>query len=285
MIILGIDTTTLSCSVALLREDSVLAEMTLNIKKTHSERLMPLLDRMLTESGIEREALDAIAAAAGPGSFTGLRIGVSTARALAQALQIPAVPVCTLAALAAAIPVPGALVCPLLDARRNQVYTALYRIGGAASDTQFQTCTPPGPGHHPEALVTESPAKQKPETPARTRQVETIAIPAPHQTLLEPTAIAISELIENLVTYQEPVIFTGEGLQSHAAFIQAGLPSAQAVITPAPFRHCRAALVAQLGRQILTEEQPAGYETLLPIYLRRPEAERLAAKKQGGHRQ
>jgi len=90
MLILGIDTTTLSCSVALLQGDSVLAELTLNIRKTHSERLMPLLDLMLTEAGIKIEEVGAIAVASGPGSFTGLRIGVSTARALAQGLRIPA---------------------------------------------------------------------------------------------------------------------------------------------------------------------------------------------------
>ncbi|MDW7738840.1 MAG: tRNA (adenosine(37)-N6)-threonylcarbamoyltransferase complex dimerization subunit type 1 TsaB [Bacillota bacterium] len=127
LLILGIDTTTLACSVALLQGDKLLAELTLNIKKTHSERLMPLLDQMLTESGIEREQLEAVAVAAGPGSFTGLRIGISTARALAQGLDIPVVGVGTLEALAEAITVPNALICPLLDARRSQVYTALYR--------------------------------------------------------------------------------------------------------------------------------------------------------------
>lgn len=101
--------------------------MTLNIKKTHSERLMPLLDQLLTESGIERESIEALAVAAGPGSFTGLRIGLATARGLAQALAIPVVPVCTLKAMAEAVPTPGTLICPLLDARRSQVYSALFR--------------------------------------------------------------------------------------------------------------------------------------------------------------
>jgi len=165
VITLGTDTTTLSCSVALLQDDALLAEATLNIKKTHSERLMPLLDNLLTESGIEREAIDAIAVAAGPGSFTGLRIGVSTARALAQGLGIPVVPVCTLDALAEAIPAPGVLICPLLDARRSQVYTAIYRRG------------------------LEKPDQLK--------------------TLLEPTAIALGDLINATNAYKEPVVFLG----------------------------------------------------------------------------
>lgn len=109
--------------------DTLLAEYTLNIRKTHSERLMPLIDALLRESSLEREQLGAIAVAAGPGSFTGIRIGVSTARALSQGLGIPAVGVSTLQALAGAVASPGALICPLLDARRNEVYSALYRRG------------------------------------------------------------------------------------------------------------------------------------------------------------
>ena len=73
----------------------LLAEFTLNVKKTHSERLMPLVEKLLQESGVEREQLQAIAVAAGPGSFTGIRIGVATARALAQGLAIPAVGIST----------------------------------------------------------------------------------------------------------------------------------------------------------------------------------------------
>ena len=113
--------------------DTLLAEYTLNIRKTHSERLMPLVDALLQESAVEREQLEAIAVAAGPGSFTGIRIGVSTARALAQGLDIPVAGVSTLLALAEAVPSPGALICPLLDARRGEVYSALYRREPAPS--------------------------------------------------------------------------------------------------------------------------------------------------------
>jgi tRNA threonylcarbamoyladenosine biosynthesis protein TsaB len=236
-LILGIDTTTLSCSVALLQDEKVLAEMTLNIRKTHSERLMPLLDRMLTESGIEREQVGAIAAAAGPGSFTGLRIGVSTARALAQGLGIPAVPVCTLEALAEAIPAPGVLICPLLDARRSQVYTALFQREEKA----------------PFAL----------------------------ETLIQPEAISISALIEALSGFEQPVTFLGEGLESYAQELLKALPG-RAVISEAPFRLCRAALVALAGERLLKANPQASYLDLMPIYLRRPEAERLADERSSG---
>ncbi len=214
-----------------------MAEMTLNIKKTHSERLMPLLDRMLTESGIEREELGAVAAAAGPGSFTGLRIGVSTARGLAQGLNVPAVPVCTLAALAEAVPAPGTLICPLLDARRSQIYSAIYRRADSS----------------PHAL----------------------------ETILEPAAISLQELIKALQSCEQPVVFLGEGLHSYAAQLERALPH-MALLAPAPFRLCRAALVALRGRRLLEASPRSSYLELLPRYLRRPEAERLAAEKKGG---
>jgi len=235
MITLGIDTTTLACSVALLQDDTLLAEATLNIKKTHSERLMPLLDNLLEESGIEREAIDAIAVAAGPGSFTGLRIGVSTARALAQGLGIPAVAVCTLDALAEAVPTPGVLICPLLDARRSQVYTALYR----------RILEPP------YELIT----------------------------LLKATAIALADLVSTIASYDEPVVFLGEGLNSYAAELEKSLPTGKAIFPPPPFRVCRASLVALSGLRLLKSNSDASYREVLPIYLRQPEAERLANKE------
>ena len=198
---------------------------------------MPLLDRMLSESGIEREELDAVAVSAGPGSFTGLRIGVATGRGLAQGLAIPAVPVCTLAALAEAVPAPGALICPLLDARRSQVYTAIYQRESAT--------------------------------------------PLNLETVLEPAALNLSDLIKALQQGEisdKRVVFLGEGLQGYAEELQQALPG-RALITPAPFRVCRAALVALCGRRLLQANPGASYLDLLPNYLRRPEAERLAAEK------
>lgn len=126
MLVLGLDTATRVCAVALVRDEQLVGEYTQNIRKTHSQRLLPLIDTMLTDCTVEREQIGGIAVAVGPGSFTGLRIGVSTARALAQGLGIPAAGVSTLEAMAEQVFCPGALVCPLLDARRGEVYTALY---------------------------------------------------------------------------------------------------------------------------------------------------------------
>jgi len=139
MLFLAIDTTTAVCSVALGRDGGLLAEYLLNIKKTHSQRLMPLIISMLRDSDVDRRRLDGICVAVGPGSFTGIRIGMATARGLAQGLGIPLVGVNTLEALAGAGACYPALLCPLLDARRGQVYTAVYR-GGAS---RLETVEPP----------------------------------------------------------------------------------------------------------------------------------------------
>jgi tRNA threonylcarbamoyladenosine biosynthesis protein TsaB len=225
----------MACSAALLQEETLLAEFTLNVRKTHSERLMPLVDHLLRESGLEREQIRAVAVAAGPGSFTGIRIGVATARGLAQGLAVPAVGVSTLEALAEGVPVPEALICPLLDARRNQVYTALYRREGS-----------------PDSGL---------------------------ELLIPPAAAEIAPLAARLEQYRRPVVFIGEGLQSYAAYLSAVLGD-QAVLPEAPLRLCRAGLVALCGRRRLKANPELSYRELVPLYLRRPEAERRLEERE-----
>lgn len=130
MLLLAMDTTTTVCSVAVGEEGKLMAEYLLNINKTHSQRLMPLIISLLKDSDIDRKQLEGIAVAVGPGSFTGIRIGVSTARGLAQGLGVPLIGVNTLEALAGVGASYPGLLCPLLDARRNQIYTSVYRGGG-----------------------------------------------------------------------------------------------------------------------------------------------------------
>lgn len=127
MLILAIETSTLTSSVALLKNGSLAAELSIHTKKTHSEMLMPNIEQMLVLAGADRKDLSAVAVSIGPGSFTGLRIGLSTAKALAYALNIPIVGVPTLTALAYNCPIPGALLSPMLDAQKGNVYQALYK--------------------------------------------------------------------------------------------------------------------------------------------------------------
>ncbi len=126
MPVLALDTATLVSSVALATADTLVAELTLQTKKTHSELLMPHVAQILDMAGIKKSELRAVAVSIGPGSFTGLRIGLATAKALAYALNIPIIGVPTLAAIAFACPVPGALLAPMLDAQKGNVYQALY---------------------------------------------------------------------------------------------------------------------------------------------------------------
>lgn len=130
MLLLAIDTTTNVCSVALGKEDKLWAEITLNTKKTHSQRLMPAVKSLLRDAGVDKKQLEGLAVAIGPGSFTGIRIGMATVQGLALGLNIPVIGVMTLDALAEGCSFFPELICPLLDARREQVYTCFYR-GGA----------------------------------------------------------------------------------------------------------------------------------------------------------
>lgn len=126
MRILGIDSSGLVASVALVEDEQLLAEYTVNYKKTHSQTLLPMLDEIAKMIELDLKTVDAIAVAAGPGSFTGLRIGSATAKGLGLALDKPLIAVPTVEGLAYNLWGSDKLICPLMDARRSQVYTGMY---------------------------------------------------------------------------------------------------------------------------------------------------------------
>lgn len=126
MKILGLDSSGLVASVAVVEDDNLCAEYTVNFKKTHSQTLLPMLDVIADMIQLDLNTVDGIAVAAGPGSFTGLRIGSATAKGLGLALKKPLLAVPTLDALAYNLYDVDELVCPIMDARRNQVYTGIY---------------------------------------------------------------------------------------------------------------------------------------------------------------
>jgi tRNA threonylcarbamoyladenosine biosynthesis protein TsaB len=129
VLLLALDTTTRVCSAAIGDTERVWAEYLLNTDNTHSQRLMPLIISLLKDAGVHKSRLQGVAVCVGPGSFTGIRIGMATAKGLCQGLNIPVVGVMTLDALAEACIFHRGLICPVLNARKNQVYTALYRGG------------------------------------------------------------------------------------------------------------------------------------------------------------
>ena len=130
MKILAVDSSGLVASVAIVEDDNLVAEYTINYKKTHSQTLLPMLDEIVKMTETKLESVDALAVAKGPGSFTGLRIGAATIKGLALSLDKPIVGIPTVEGLAANLYGVQSLVCPLMDARRNQVYTGIYRFEG-----------------------------------------------------------------------------------------------------------------------------------------------------------
>lgn len=140
MKLLGIDSSGMTASAAIVSGDILVAEFTVNNKQTHSQTLLPMIDQVVKMSGIGLEEMDGIAVAAGPGSFTGLRIGSSTAKGMALALNKPIIPVPTLEGMAYRMAGFGGVICPLMDARRSQVYTGIYRMSGSRMECLLEQC-------------------------------------------------------------------------------------------------------------------------------------------------
>ncbi len=128
MKLLALDSSGLVASVAVVEDDNLIGEYTVNYKKTHSQTLLPMLDTVAGMIDLDLQSVDAIAVAKGPGSFTGLRIGSATAKGLGLALDKPLVEVPTVDGLAYNLWGAADVVCPLMDARRNQTYTGLYEF-------------------------------------------------------------------------------------------------------------------------------------------------------------
>lgn len=126
MRILAVETSSIVAGVAVMEDQRLLGELNINHKKTHSQKLMPMISELLRGLDLKPIDIDIFAASSGPGSFTGLRIGVTTVKSMAYAMNKPVIAVPTLDALAYNLPFFDKMICPILDARNNQVYTALY---------------------------------------------------------------------------------------------------------------------------------------------------------------
>lgn len=140
MKILALDSSGIVASVAVVEDDNLLGEYTVNYKKTHSQTLLPMLDEVASMIELDLESVDVIAVAAGPGSFTGLRIGSATAKGLGLALKKPLIAIPTVEGLAYNLYDTKGLICPLMDARRSQVYTGIYRFENHKLHTVYGQC-------------------------------------------------------------------------------------------------------------------------------------------------
>lgn len=128
MKILGIDTSSMATSVAVLEDNKLICEYTINTKKTHSQKLMPMIENMLNISDININEIDVIAVCEGPGSFTGLRIGMATAKAIAHVNKLPIVGINSVEILAGNMNLCDKNICSILDAQRTKVYMGQYKF-------------------------------------------------------------------------------------------------------------------------------------------------------------
>ena len=192
MKIIAFDSSGMVASVAYVVDGVPVAEYTMNHKKTHSQTLLPMLDRIVQDAEIDLDGIDAIAVAAGPGSFTGLRIGAATVKGLGLALEKPVIPVPTCEGLAYNLCGTPGLVVPIMDARRGQVYTGVYRVSGCGDFGSRKAAV--------EDLATEATASE---------EAKDLLVP---EVLLDQTACAIEELLEKLAEFGEPVTFLGDGV-------------------------------------------------------------------------
>jgi len=234
--VLAVETSTLTGAVALVSGDTVVAECRLNIAVTHSERLLPAVDHVLAVAGVRLGDIDGLAVATGPGSFTGLRIGLSTVKSLAFATGKPLAGIPTLDALAWTLPFAVHPVCPILDARKGEVYAGLYRTqtGGLERLWEYQALAPHALA---ERLAREAPG---------------------------------------------PVVFLGDGVAPHAALLREVL-GGDARLAPPGLRLPSAVAVADLARAALDRGETVDPAALVPLYVRRSEAELSRERQRAGH--
>ena len=140
MKLLAIDSSGLTAGCAVLSDGIITAEYTTDYAKTHSQTLLPMIAEIARMTELDMMSLDAIAVAQGPGSFTGLRIGAATAKGLCMALDKPIVPVPTVDGLAYNLAGSAGVVCPLMNARRSETYTGIYRFDGDRMQTIREQC-------------------------------------------------------------------------------------------------------------------------------------------------
>ncbi len=244
MRVLAIDSSGLTATVAVVEDTQTIAEYTVNYKKTHSQTLLPMIDEMAKMVELDLSSIDAIAVAGGPGSFTGLRIGSATAKGLGLALDKPLVNVPTVDALAYSVYGCSDLICPIMDARRQQVYTGIYTFSYSAGKKDGENLVEPV-----------------------------------FQVLKMQMAVSVEDLIRRLNNYGRPVVFLGDGVPVYQELLAEGLRVPYS-FAPSYMNRQRAAVVGALGIRYFKKGR---FETAMehkPEYLRVSQAERERAEKE-----
>ena len=252
MKILAIDGSGMAASVAVLTEDCVLAEYTMNYKKTHSQTLLPMISELMNSLGTEVGEMDYIAVSNGPGSFTGLRICVATAKGLGLATGLPLVGVKTLEGLAYNFEGTDCLICPMMDARRNQVYTGIYSF------------------ENTDARKNEAAADDSKKSEA----ANDLGKPGYRLNVIEDQqAVAIEEILEKVNALGKKVIFLGDGVPVQKKIIEE-LIKVEYSLAPAHRLYQSASSLGRCALSYIREGRTCGAAELLPEYLRLSQAER-----------
>jgi len=232
-------------SVAVMTDEKVFGEYTINYKKTHSKTLLPMINRLVSFLEMDLSSIDAIAVTIGPGSFTGLRIGVATAKGMAQALNKPIIQIPTLHGLAYNLRdcASDKIVCPIMDARRNQVFTAMYR---------FKETTSLDKNNY--------------------KNVE-------QEVIHEQCAMDIEELIEKLNEYEKEVIFLGDGVKVFDKVIEEKMKVLY-TYADVSIREQKASSIGALALEYLKQGKTTDADMVKPEYLRVSQAERQLIEKE-----
>ena len=244
MRVLAIDSSGLTATVAVVEDTQTVAEYTVNYKKTHSQTLLPMIDEVVKMTELDLNTIDAIAVAGGPGSFTGLRIGSATAKGLGFALNKPLIHVPTVDGLAYNVYGCEDIICPIMDARRNQVYTGIYTFSKKAG----------------------------------TKEGSNLVEPV-FQVIKMQMAVSIEELAERLNRYRRPVVFLGDGVPVYENILAEKLTVPYS-FAPAYMNRQRAAVVGTLGIQYYKAGKFETAEEHRPDYLRVSQAERERAQRE-----
>ena len=244
MRVLAIDSSGLTATVAVVEETQTVAEYTINYKKTHSQTLLPMIDEVVKMTELDLGTINAIAVAGGPGSFTGLRIGSATAKGLGLALNKPLIHVPTVDGLAYNVFGCEDIICPIMDARRNQVYTGIYTFSKKAGEKEGR------------------------------KLVEPV-----FQVIKMQMAVSIEELAERLNRYRRPVVFLGDGVPVYENVLAEKLTVPYS-FAPAYMNRQRAAVVGTLAIQYYKSGKFETAEEHRPDYLRVSQAERERAQRE-----
>ena len=244
MRVLAIDRSGLTATVAVVEETQTVAEYTINYKKTHSQTLLPMIDEVVKMTELDLGTINAIAVAGGPGSFTGLRIGSATAKGLGLALNKPLIHVPTVDGLAYNVFGCEDIICPIMDARRNQVYTGIYTFSKKAGEKEGRNLVEPV-----------------------------------FQVIKMQMAVSIEELAERLNRYRRPVVFLGDGVPVYENVLAEKLTVPYS-FAPAYMNRQRAAVVGTLAIQYYKSGKFETAEEHRPDYLRVSQAERERAQRE-----